>query len=338
MDLAAGTLRAIALVGLAAGAARADELPRAGGRRPEPRVPPFLEPLRVASNGALQHLAYVPEMEGGSPLAADEGRASWRAGAAHTAIPESVPGNRLKVTTYEAALGGAFGLRRLLRLDGDLEIRAQLVAHAVEAGDVDEDLRATNDGRDVIPDDAAGRPGFSEVHAGLKFAVPGLADLASPSVVLAASFLVSGKASIGGERRFLATGRAEVFGGVAASAGFRTGAVSALPAFWIHVFAGGVWRDREDAVFDEDVVVNGGAVYGAALAWPVADGAALLLQAQGHTNPFRDLDDFSEDPLSIHAGGRVLVSGVLVEAAGGTGLVRGNGPDWTLDFAVVYTF
>ncbi len=338
MDLRTLGLPALAIVGLLAAAARADEPSRGGARRPEPRVPSLVEPLRVASNGALQHLAYIPEMEGGSPLSADEGRAWWRAGAAHTAIPESVPGNRLSMTTIEAALGGAFGLRRLLRLDGDLEIRAQLVALAIESGDVDEDVRATNDGRDVVPDDGSGRPGFSVVQAGLKFAVPGMADLGSPSVVLAASFLVSGKFPIGGERHFLSTGRAEVFGGLAASAGFRTGPVSAPPAFWLHVFAGGVWRDREDAVFEEDVVVNGGAVYGAALAWPVLEWAAVLVQAQGHTNPFRDLDDFSEDPLSIHAGGRVLLAGILVEAAGGTGLVRGNGPDWTVDLSVVYTF
>ncbi|MCU0722554.1 MAG: hypothetical protein MUC63_02870 [Planctomycetes bacterium] len=295
-------------------------------------IPEFKDPRRLADpfrsghNQFLHHLVGIPSLEGFRIL--ERGRFGFDLGfegLRETRIGEK-EGNRWEASFYEATTRISYGLTRVF------EVRAGFNVAWFRPDDPDT-VSLTQEGEAVLP---AGtleglEPGIGNVLLGLKiFSAFASQDYLGFSALLGVKIPV-------GKSEFLSTGRGDFSLLFAGTGRLDLGGDVHL---YGHVNAGACWFDEENA-FPEKVYLDPVGVWGASLVLPLSAeqsfvGAPLAFSAwvQGHGNAFRKMDVPNSDPLSAHAGVRVMLGSWAVEGSAGAGLSETGSPDLVVNLSV----
>lgn len=329
----------LALVALAVSAsAQVPEIDD-GGRTP-PRTDKRLlirRPLRITHNGGWQGLVFTPPFESAESLPAGGGYLAAHYQAARTDITQE-GANVYRGTLHSIDFSGSIGITELA---GPVEAKFDISLAQLAAAN--HEVSATYDGAQVVPGSWSGGASLRRAAFGLKV---GIYD--DRGLDLAVSTTGWAKLPIDGDDHLTDTGDIELGAVIALTHGLRVPADAGEPTLFLHAQIGAMWRQNQD-VFNTRVRPQGSAVWAVGAVALLPDHpVAFVVQAEGSSNPFVDLDNFNSDPITLSVGTRVWGEsesstkpwwhGVMAELAVSFGLADRNGIDTALTFGMGYHF
>ncbi len=294
-------------------------------------------PLRIAHNGGFQSLVFTPPFESAEILPAGGGYTATHYQAARTDITTQ-GANTYRGTFHALDFSGALGITDRV---GPIEAKFDLSVGRLAAAD--HEISATFEGAQVMPATWSSGATLRRAAVGLKI---GMYD--DRALELAVSVTGWAKLPIDGDEHLSDTGEAELGGVLQITHGMRVPADAEQPNLFLHAQLGGMWRQNQD-VFNTRVRPNGGVVWGIGAVAVLTDlPIALVVQAEGSSNAWEDLDDFNSDPVSLSLGTRIWgesegstrawYDGVLLELAISFGFGDRNGADTAVTFGIGYHF